>query len=74
MMFRVGATLKAAMTSATAMSEMTKFRTSNDTFSRGKMIFSTLTFLMRGAASMMELMAHVVELDMRLKRMVPRMR
>ena len=51
---------KKIMTPATATSDRAKFTSENSTFSTGKTAFSTRTFLMRGAASMMELMAPLV--------------
>ena len=70
----MGAMRKNNMTSATAMREITKFTRVNSTFSRGKMSFSMRIFLIRGAESMMELIALLVESDMREKMVLPKMR
>ena len=62
------------MTMTTAMSEMAKFTSVKSTFSSGKIIFDTRTFLMSGADSRMEPMADDVESAMSEKSTLPRMR
>lgn len=73
-MFHVRGIWKKAMTAATAMSEMAKFKRLNTTFSRGNSILLMRIFLMRGAESMMELMAPDVASLMNVNRVWPRIR
>ena len=63
-----------SMTSATATSPIAKLTSSKSTFSKGKTIRSTLIFLSRGAASMIEDIAPVVALLIMPNRIVPKMR
>ena len=72
--FTVGGMRKKSMTMTTAMSEMAKFTSVKSTFSSGKIIFDTRTFLMSGADSRMEPMADDVESAMSEKSTLPRMR
>ena len=72
--FTVGGMRKNSMTMTTAMSEIAKFTRVKSTFSSGKIIFDTRTFLMSGADSKMEPMADEVESAMREKSTLPKMR
>ena len=70
----VGAILKNTITMTTAIREIAKLTNWNSTFSIGKIIFEILIFLIRGADSRIEVMAVLVESDIRANNTLPRIR